>query len=248
MGVKYTWEQANEIFKQHDLILLSLSYRKNDVPMYCCDQQGYIGLLSLNNLLRGRRFKKFRVNNLPKEVILYNVWHFCYLHRLQVEILDIELNQKRPKLTVRCECGRIYYPKLGKFTSLERFQVRCPYCTHKISSLEFKTENFFLKHNIQYQRQKTFQDCISNRTGNQLKFDFYLSDYNCCIECDGQQHFRQNAFGAMTFDEYSILKQYDQIKTKYCQDHNIRLLRLSYKLYNKQEKYKQILTDFLQLI
>ena len=42
--------------------------------------------------------------------------------------------------------------------------------------------------NIVYKTEKTFKDCINPKTEHVLRFDFYLPDYNCCIEYDGKQH------------------------------------------------------------
>lgn len=245
MGTKYTWEQARQIFLEHNYHLLTLSYCKNDVPMLCCNQEGYIGYLSLNNLLRGRGFKKFRVNNIPKEIILYNVYHFIHIYDIHATVLDIEMNQSRPRLTVQCQCGRIFYPQLGKFTSLQRQQHRCDKCSGKLSSLEYKTQRLLEDLNINYIAQYSFTDCVSSH-GNVLKFDFYLPTYNYCIECDGQQHYRKEAFGVNNRSNYQIIKQHDAIKTYYCQTHNIGLLRMPYFWFNKTELYKQKLKQFLQ--
>lgn len=40
--------------------------------------------------------------------------------------------------------------------------------------------------NIEYIKQKTFENCIDKR---KLKFDFYLIKLNICIEFDGIQHY-----------------------------------------------------------
>jgi hypothetical protein len=63
---------------------------------------------------------------------------------------------------------------------------------------------------------------------NVLPFDFYLPKYNICIEYDGEQHFEPLEFfgGIKAFDE---LKKRDEIKTKFCRDNNIKLIRISYR-------------------
>jgi len=65
-------------------------------------------------------------------------------------------------------------------------------------------------------------DC---RNKKELPFDFYLPDYNLCIEYDGIFHYED------IFDkpyDFKTGKKRDKIKTKYCKDNNINLLRIPY--------------------
>lgn len=61
-----------------------------------------------------------------------------------------------------------------------------------------------------------------------MEFDFYLPDYNTCIEYDGIQHFEPVKYfgGISTLDK---IKKSDLIKNKYCNDFKINLVRISYK-------------------
>ena len=88
-------------------------------------------------------------------------------------------------------------------------------------------ELYLKTNNINYKNQKSFNDCIFKR---KLYFDFYLEDYNLCIEYDGRQHFVSvEIFGG---DKAFIdTKIRDEIKTKYCLDNNINLLRINHKSY-----------------
>ena len=84
---------------------------------------------------------------------------------------------------------------------------------------------FLEKNNIVFERQKQFNDC---RTKRPLPFDFYLSELNICIEFDGRQHFEPvKAFGGEEAFKHQQFK--DNIKTQYCLDNNIQLIRISYK-------------------
>ena len=60
----------------------------------------------------------------------------------------------------------------------------------KTSRGEEKVKEVLDKLKITYKQQYTFKDCINPNTGYLLRFDFYLPDYNCCIEYDGIQHFK----------------------------------------------------------
>lgn len=72
-----------------------------------------------------------------------------------------------------------------------------------------------------------------------LYFDFYLPDFNFCIEYDGIQHFIVNKWfgGIKGFDE---LKIRDDIKTTFCKENDINLLRISYKE-NIEEKLQWLM-------
>ena len=53
--------------------------------------------------------------------------------------------------------------------------------------------------------------------------DFYLTDYNIAIECQGEQHFKPiDFFGGE--DELNIIKERDRIKRQLCEENNIKLL------------------------
>jgi len=98
----------------------------------------------------------------------------------------------------------------------------CRFCNE--SKGEKEIVSYLNKLNIVYYRQYKFQDCINI---NPLPFDFYLPDYNLCIEYDGRQHFQNiDFFGG----EQGLLENQkrDNIKTQYCIYNNIKLLRIRY--------------------
>ena len=79
--------------------------------------------------------------------------------------------------------------------------------------------------NIKYQTQYVFKDCINLKTKRYLRFDFYLSEYNCCIEYDGIQHFQETDMCSDTLEE----RQYrDNLKNQYCKEKGIKLIRIPY--------------------
>jgi len=66
----------------------------------------------------------------------------------------------------------------------------------------------------------------------ELPFDFYLPEYNICIEYDGQHHFNiVSKFGGENF--LNKVRQNDKIKDNWCSENNIKLIRISYKKKNK---------------
>jgi hypothetical protein len=115
----------------------------------------------------------------------------------------------------------------------------CDRC--KASSGEELVFRELKKHKIDIITEKTFDDCINPVTKNRLYFDFYLPEYNKCIEVDGQQHDSPIKFFGGE-DAYKNLKFRDDIKNEYCKNNNIPLLRIKYKDINNIDK---IIFDFL---
>lgn len=111
----------------------------------------------------------------------------------------------------------------------------CPKCSesHGERTIALWLEN----NNITYSRQKIFDGCKDKKY---LPFDFYLTDYNIAIEYDGEQHYRPVAFFG-GIDGFNIRKRHDKIKTTYCADNDIRLLRVPFYLENIDE----VLNNFL---
>lgn len=98
----------------------------------------------------------------------------------------------------------------------------CPRC-HE-SKGERKIRLWLEKHNIDYNFQYPFENCRDNKP---LPFDFYLPNYNMCIEYDGKQHFEPiEHFGGQ--EAFEITVKHDNIKNEYCKDNGILLLRIPY--------------------
>lgn len=103
----------------------------------------------------------------------------------------------------------------------------CPRCNG--TSTEMLVGEILQKYGLSYIPQFSFNDCKDKRT---LPFDYYIKDYNILIEYDGEQHFKPVNFGGVSNEEaeknFKITQYHDNIKTKYCHDHNIPLIRISY--------------------
>lgn len=115
--------------------------------------------------------------------------------------------------------------KHGEFKQLPNEHLWGKGCSKCNESKGEKGIRIFLEsNNINYEYQKTFDDCIFI---NRLRFDYYLPDYNLCIEFDGKQHFEPNSFfgGIESFEQ---LKLKDKCKNDFCLIKNINLLRIPY--------------------
>lgn len=102
------------------------------------------------------------------------------------------------------------------------------------SSGERLVKSWLEDHGVEYIPQYRYDDCVDKDV---LPFDFYLTDFNTCIEYHGRQHyFSTPIFGG---DEaFETLQRHDQIKRNYCQENNISLLELPYTLSDDQIKEK----------
>ena len=120
---------------------------------------------------------------------------------------------------------KIICPTHGEFQQTPNNHLSgsgCPVCKESKGECEirFKLE----EKNIRYIRQKRFPDCKYKYT---LPFDFYLPDYNICIEFHGLQHYQPISFfgGEDVFLNTQIR---DKIKEQYCNEKNIKFIVIKY--------------------
>ncbi len=130
-----------------------------------------------------------------------------------------ELIHSRKHVIITC-------PDHGDFLQAPNHHLNghgCKLC--KISKGERDIIQILIKHDIKYIHEYSFKDCRSIKN-YPLRFDFYLPDYNICIEFDGLQHFEpSNHFGNESFMN---TKRNDLIKNEYCQNKFVYLLRIKY--------------------
>jgi hypothetical protein len=102
----------------------------------------------------------------------------------------------------------------------------CPVCQE--SKGERNISKILTDKNIPFLRQHKFKDCVSDRKFcYKLPFDFYLPDYNSCIEYDGTQHFEEvKLFGGE--EGFKRRQELDKIKDLFCKKNNINLIRIPY--------------------
>lgn len=124
-----------------------------------------------------------------------------------------------------CSCGELVY-----VTSSHLIDGHTVSCGCLKSRGEQKIAELLKELKINFTKQKVFSDCINCKTGRKLRFDFYLPDYNYCIEYDGQQHFC--GWRSSKEETLSIIQERDLIKTNYCQQHNVGLIRIPYTDYD----------------
>lgn len=126
---------------------------------------------------------------------------------------------KNDKLDILCDKGHSWHPTYDSFVNAKN---KCLFCQY--SKGEEVIEKILIENSIEYINQYQFDDCIYKR---KLRYDFYLPDFNTCIEFDGIQHYEpQDYFGGD--DSFEDLHCKDMIKNEYCQKNNINLIRIPY--------------------
>jgi len=154
------------------------------------------------------------------------------IHRNKYNYSKVEYKNNYTKVSVFCNTHKEYF-LVSPNKHLSK-KCGCPVCRE--SKGEDTVKLFLDQHNISYVRQHHFNKmCKNPRTNKPLKFDFYLPNYNMCIEFDGIHHFSESVgrfIGSykhvITQEEYDDASFRDAIKDQYCKINNIYLLRIKY--------------------
>lgn len=123
----------------------------------------------------------------------------------------------------KCDCG-------GEKDVIGRF-LRNGH-THSCGCSNSKGEallaQIFNNISVNFEIQKRFDGFIGS-SGKSYQYDFYLPDYNCCIEYDGMQH-----YCGWRKDSQSLLdiQRRDKVKNDFCLTHDISLVRIPYYCYD----------------
>lgn len=92
---------------------------------------------------------------------------------------------------------------------------------------------------IKYEREKNFTD---EKKVAYYRFDFYLPDYNICLEFQGMQHMVYSPFFHKKRSDFTKAQERDRTKISYCLAHNIKLYCIPYwdleKLYTFEDLIK----------
>ncbi|HRV32232.1 MAG TPA: hypothetical protein P5241_01505 [Candidatus Paceibacterota bacterium] len=131
----------------------------------------------------------------------------------------------------------IICPKHGEFKQTPHNHLKgngCPYCRE--SKGEEKIRMCLENNNIKYFQEYKFSNCKDVKS---LLFDFYLPDYNTCIEFNGIQHYKSIEY----FGGKNALKKQqkkDKIKELFCKKNNINLIIVKY-----NEKLEKKIINFI---
>lgn len=127
-----------------------------------------------------------------------------------------------------CKCGEIFEKELNYYR--KNNSLVCKKCT--CSKGELKIEKYLKQNNINFKEQYKFNNCRSKKP---LPFDFYIPSLNMVIEYQGKQHYKPvDYFGGEK--SFQIQQRNDNIKRKYCENNNIKLLEIPYTEYDNIEE------------
>lgn len=106
----------------------------------------------------------------------------------------------------------------------------CPLCIcqKEISKGELEIINLLEQNDIEFEKEKTFNDLVNPNTNRKLRYDFYLPKYNRLIEFDGEQHYNSESFSWHKNYDFEIVQQNDKIKNNYALQNKIDLIRIPY--------------------
>lgn len=134
-----------------------------------------------------------------------------------------ERSQRKIKWLCKCDCGNFI-----KVSISDLLNGHTKSCGCLKSGGELIIQKILQEEEIEYEKEKIFLGCKNPKTNNTLRFDFFLPKYNICIECHGEQHFREvNYFGGKQAYQHRVFL--DKIKENYCLQNNIKLIIIPYK-------------------
>lgn len=214
------WYVRERINNEYSYIKLIGKYKNMSTPLECyCEKHDVYWSTTPQKILNGTGCIKCGIEKVSKHNMLSQEQfeEVIKISNPDIEVIS-EYKGYENDITVKCKkCGYIW--TLNAY-SLKSNGTRCKKCSYT-----YKGEDEVIKVldglSCNYIQQYKFENCKDKRC---LPFDFYLPDYNMCIEYDGQQHYEPR-FGEGNFNK---TKLHDEIKNKYCKDNNINLLRIPY--------------------
>ena len=139
-----------------------------------------------------------------------------------------------------CDCGN---EKITLGKSLRAGLVKSCGCLHSLG--EEKIQKILTNLNINFERQKTFDDCRNPKTDYKLYFDFFLPEYNIVIEYQGEQHYFEVPRGYFSEIKLKELHERDFLKKEYCKINQINFIEIPYLDFDKlsEEYIKEVINN-----
>lgn len=214
-------EYVKEVSILNSNIQVVGGYIGNKTPiLHKCVIDGCEWYASPTNILKGKGCPKCGLN---RRVKLSTRTHDEFVNLLcsinpNIEVIG-QYTKAREKIALRCKIDGCEWETTADSVLHGH---GCPKCN--ISRGEKDIVAYLESHEVTFDPQHTFIDCKNVYC---LPFDFYLPDYNTCIEYDGVQHFEViDFFGGE--DAFKKRQYNDSIKTTYCRLNGIKLLRIKY--------------------
>jgi len=223
--VKHSYDKIKLEFEQRGYTLVSKTYVKaGELLEYTCSlHPNTIQKITYNNLQRGHGCAycagnvKFTYDDVRR---LFESKNYT--------LISLEYKNSKTKLEYICNA----HPEHTQKITVDALNAGkgCQDCWGgRNSKLSKAIESVLINRNVIFYKEHRFNDC---RLELPLAFDFYLPDFNMCIEVDGQQHFKPVTFRNMSREqaqkEYEKTIARDAAKDDYCKKKDIRLLRIPY--------------------
>lgn len=192
------------------------------VTWKCKCECGNIVIVDANSLRSGKTlscgcYRAEQVSNRCNDNYIGKTFH-------HITILDKTLEKNNSGETLwKCKCNLCNNEFLLSTGKLKT-QVSCG-CA-KDSYGVFIITTLLNNHNIKFEREKTFDNCVFENSGKKARFDFYI-DNKYIIEFDGQQHFSYSG-GWNTEEQMLQTQQRDKFKNTWCHKNKIPIIRIPF--------------------
>lgn len=150
------------------------------------------------------------------------------------EVIEFAFNAKRHNYwELHCiKCGTTKYDFASNLVANAPLgKCVCPNCTAERYAGPRAIRNWLETNNISFEKEYKFSDCVFK---HELPFDFAVfknDELKMLIEYDGEQHFKFIPAWHGDEEGFKLQQTRDNIKTAYCNKHNIPLLRIPYTEY-----------------
>jgi very-short-patch-repair endonuclease len=232
-------EEVQKILNKYDMQLLNSNFQTTQ-HIEVMDKEGYkSSCANLYNIQQGQGFVRNHKHNL---YTAYNIDLYLQKHNFMTRVADLtprHIEVKYDKIGFICSnCGEVFD---STFDNIKYgHNTLCTKCHKQMSNLEYKVKTYLEECNIKFVTQKRFEQCKYKRA---LPFDFYLIDYNCVIEVQGEQHYYNHPWFTQNLKERQF---YDNIKKDFCIKHNIKYLALPFWLINNEpQTYKNKINEII---
>jgi hypothetical protein len=122
----------------------------------------------------------------------------------------------------QCDCGNICYVSTKHLTDGNTKSCGC-----LKSKGEEKIQKILIDNKIEYQKEKTFENCKYLDTDQLARFDFFIEN-KYIIEYDGIQHFEYREIGWNNKENFQKVQNHDTFKNQWCKENNIPIIRIPY--------------------
>jgi len=229
MSFDYFLKKANKVHdNRFDYIKCNIKNNKTKMCIICKEHGKFYQ--SIVNHLNGSGCSKCKYEKVSKIMKLNKTWKLEDFIKKANEVHNNKYDYKESEYFGSRNLIKIKCPFHGFFKQRANDHIQgsgCPVC--KQSKGENKIEYWLNENNVEYIKQKRFSKCKDKKV---LPFDFYLPEYNICVEYNGEQHYIPvSIFGGKIKFEDRLKK--DKIKLNFCNKNNINLLIISYKNFDK---------------